>query len=84
MNDQQKRIALAYGKAILARMAGGSTLGQAVNQAYGDVNPTDNLKIRVAIVASMVGVDLDAAQDRFQHRLAASKEDSGDIPPPVG
>lgn len=70
IGDRQDQIALAYGKAILARMAGGSTLGQAVNQAYADVNPNDNLKIRIAIVASLVGVDLDNAPVPVRHRFA--------------
>lgn len=79
MGDTQQEIAIKYGRAINARMVAGSTLGQAVNQAYTDVNPTDDPKIRKYIIAALVGVDLDTALPRLQHRRAQAQEDSGAV-----
>lgn len=79
MSEQQEQIAIAYGRAINARMVAGATIGQAVNQAYTDVNPGNDPKIRKYIIASLVGVDLDDALPRLQHRKTQAREDSGDI-----
>lgn len=77
MTDRQEQIARAYGKAVIARMKTGSTLGQALDQAYADVNPNGGARIRAAVVASLVGVDLDDLPARPGQRFES--EDSGDI-----
>lgn len=73
ISDRQEQIAMAYGRAILKRMDAGSTLAQAVNQAYADINPKDLKHIRLAVVASLVGVDLDDTPILARHRLQATE-----------
>lgn len=73
ISDFQERVARQYGKAIFKRMQAGSTLGQAVNQAVTDVNPKGDLKITAAIIASLVGVDLEERVEA--RRLRDGRED---------
>lgn len=82
ISDRQEKIAMAYGKAILSRMDAGSTLAQAVNQAYADINPTGSKRIRLAVVASLVGVDLEDVPRLARHPAEPGRNDATKTPTP--
>lgn len=71
VSDEQAKIARAFGKRVfLIHRAGGKTLSQALNQAFVEINPDNRAIITAAIIASLVGVDLEDPPRRHRHRDA--------------
>jgi hypothetical protein len=79
VSDAQKKVALEFGKRAYAiHRAGGVTLSQALNQAFTATNPQDRAVITAAIIASLVGIDIEDAPVLARHK---SKTAPGDLPP---